>query len=92
MEKGSLYNLRNLINRTSIPKKPEKAMNATEDFYLVVLHAHILAAANTILQSSYNLQTTTSLAKEIVDAFIDVNISDTKPPQVMVCMSMPEKC
>lgn len=80
MEKGSLYNLRNLINRTSIPKKPEKAMNATEDFYLVVLHAYILAAANTILQSSYNLQTTTSLAKEIVDAFIDVNISDTKPP------------
>ena len=80
MEKGTLYNLRNLINRTSIPKKPETAMNATEDFYLVVLHAHILAAAHTIQQNSCNLHTTTSLAKEIVDAFIDINISDMKPP------------
>lgn len=48
-EKGKLYHLRNLINRTSVPSDPEKNMNASEDFMLLILHTHVISAANMFL-------------------------------------------
>ena len=75
MEKGTLYHMKNLINRTAVPKSnPEDSMKATEDFYLAVLHAHILAAAKTLLSKTSNLHSTISLAEEIVDRFVDIHI------------------
>ena len=48
-------------------------MKATEDFFLTVLHAHIVSAACTLLHNTSNLHTTLSLAQEIiVDSFVDV--------------------
>ena len=47
-EKGTLYQLRNLIHRTNVPLTPDKNMNAAEDFMLLILHTHVVAAARTI--------------------------------------------
>ena len=44
-EKGTLYQIRNLLNRTSVPNDPAQNMKATEDFLTVVLFSHIVAAA-----------------------------------------------
>ena len=45
VDKGTM---RNLINQTSVPNDPQTNMNAAEDFLLLVLHTHIVAAANII--------------------------------------------
>lgn len=44
-DKGTLYNLRNLLNRTSVPQNVKKNVNAVEDFLEVLVQGHILAAA-----------------------------------------------
>ena len=45
-EGGTLYQLRNLINRRNVVQDPSKSMNACEDFFTsVVVETHILAAA-----------------------------------------------
>lgn len=43
-EKGTLYQLKNLLHRTAVPLDPGDNMKAAEDFLEVVLHAHIVAA------------------------------------------------
>ena len=47
-ELGTMYQLRNKINRTSVTKHPEKNVKASEDFLALVLHAHVIAAAKAI--------------------------------------------
>jgi len=39
-----------MINHTSVPQSPNDNMKAAEDFLLVVLHAHIVAAAENIFK------------------------------------------
>ena len=63
-----MYNLRNLINRTSVPSDPQKDMNAAEDFLLLLLHAHIVAAAK-VVRSSKSTATLTEVANLIVANF-----------------------
>ena len=46
---GTLYQLRNLINRRNVVMDPKDDMNACEDFFELTVNAHILAAAMTIL-------------------------------------------
>ena len=60
--------------------KPEKNMKATEDFFTIVLHAHIISAAHTLLSTTSNLHTTISLAQAIVDSFVDIDICDDNLP------------
>ena len=43
-EGGTLYQLRNLINRRNVVQDPSKNMNTCEDFFTSVVEAHILAA------------------------------------------------
>ena len=40
-DKGTLFQLKNLINRTSVPADPKDNMQATEDFFELVLVAHM---------------------------------------------------
>ena len=47
-EMGSLYQMHNLINRSSVPKDPGDNMKAAKDFMQLVLYAHIVAAAETV--------------------------------------------
>jgi len=48
-ERGTLYQLKNLLHRTGVPTNSGDNMKASEDFLLVVLPSHIIAAANAIL-------------------------------------------
>ena len=89
-EMGTLYQMRNLINRSSVPKDPGDNMKAAEDFMQLVLYAHIVAAAETvedltgansvadvahIIISSYILQPSHSIIKKTA---ADENIWDDK--------------
>lgn len=66
-----MYQLRNLINRTSVPSDPTTNMNAAEDYLLLLLHTHTVAAANTIMQ--YNpTDSATELASRIVANFVNI--------------------
>ena len=64
-----MYELRNLINRTSVPADPSDNMNSAEDFLLLLLYSHTIAAAKTI-QSLNPLTSVVELAKEIIIKFV----------------------
>lgn len=68
-EKGTMYELKNLINQTSVPSDPQNNMNASEDFMLLVLHAHIVAAAKT-LQSIDETNDVNELARKVVETYV----------------------
>ena len=46
-DKGTLRQLQHLINRTNVPARPKKNMNAAEDFVQVVVIGHVTALAMT---------------------------------------------
>lgn len=48
-DKGSLFQLKNTINRSNVPKDPKDNMNAAEAFMDDALAAHILASACSVL-------------------------------------------
>ena len=45
MEGGTILQLKNLLNRSNVPRDVHKDVNATEDFVHLVLSGHIIAAA-----------------------------------------------
>ena len=51
-QRGTLYQLRNLINRRNVTKKPKSDVNAAEDFIEVVTISHVLTAVMTYLGMS----------------------------------------
>ena len=44
-----MYQLRNFFHRTNVPRDQEKDMNTAEDFMLLMLHTHVVAAAKAIV-------------------------------------------
>ena len=75
-ERGTMYQLRTLINRTNVPSDPQNNMNAAEDFMALLLHAHVVAAAETI--ADFNpMESVTDVARAIVANFI--RFPDTTP-------------
>ena len=61
-----MFQLKNLINRTSVPSDPQNNMTAAEDFMLLLLHAHVVAAASTIQDEVGTVPDVTDLAQMIV--------------------------
>ena len=61
-----MYQLRNMINRTSVPSDPSCNTKAAEDYLLLLLHAHVIAAAKHILSSTPNISFE-NLVQSIVD-------------------------
>ncbi len=52
-QKGTLYHLRNLINRRNVTKRPKSDVNAAEEFVEVVVISHVLTAVmSTYLEMS----------------------------------------
>ena len=51
-EHGTLYQLRNKINRTDVVKNPKSNFNACDDFLEIVVNAHIVIAALETLKMS----------------------------------------
>ena len=79
-----MYHLRNLINRTTMPADPEKNMNASEDFLLLVVHTHVVATPKAI-QSFNPTEFVTDVAKMIVVNYIWLPMIDN---QVLKCVMM----
>ena len=52
LDKGTLYQLRNAINRTNISESVDD-FNACEDFFVLVVRCHIVAAAMQYLSMKY---------------------------------------
>ena len=77
---GTLYQLKNLINRTNVPSDPKHNLNACEDFLGVVLEAHIIAAANTMLWSAPH-QSVCDLAASVVDQYLQIDLPKPQPRQ-----------
>ena len=50
MDGGTLYQLRNIVNRRNVGQDCSKNVNACEDFFTTVTEAHILAAAMEVFQ------------------------------------------
>ena len=44
LDRGTLFHLRNLINRRNVTKSPKNDMNATEDFFELVVIGYVLTA------------------------------------------------
>lgn len=44
-DKGTLFQIINLVNRTSVPNDPKDNVQSTEDFLPLVLVAYIIVAA-----------------------------------------------
>ena len=70
-EKGTLYQIRNILNRSGVPVDPGDNMKGAEDFLLVVLHGHIISAAKNILSDS-DMPSVTTLAEKIIEKFIHI--------------------
>ena len=49
MERGTLYQLRNVINRRNVVKKVKSDMNSCEEFFELVVVGHIISSAMEIL-------------------------------------------
>lgn len=52
MDGGTLYQLRNILNRRDVVQHPKDNMNACEEFFLLATEAHILSAAMTTFEMS----------------------------------------
>ena len=85
-----MYQLRNVINRKSVPQNPEKNMKATECFFQLILHAHVICAAKTLNPLSSSV---TELAKLIFERYATFTRSDDAKPRAMKTkyISMQEK-
>ena len=82
-DKGTLYQLRNLINRTAVKSDPSKCMKATEDFLMVVLHGYIVAGATKLMKDEPSrVFTCNDVAKCVVRNWIKMNLfsSNSKTP------------
>ena len=64
-----MYHLRNGINRTNVPTDPSKNMNAAEDFMVLIIHAHVVAAASAI-KCVYPINSVGDLADSIVTQYV----------------------
>ena len=82
-EKGTMYQLNNLIHRTAVPNDPQNHMKASEDFLLLLLHAHVIQAADTI-QLFLPQQSVQTTAKYIVNNYVLLTTSqdDSNADQV----------
>ena len=85
-EKRTLYQLRNLLHRSAVPLDPGDNMKASEDFLQVVLHAHIVAAAETILAATDNSRISLAeLSQAVVKKFVQIAVplpSSANAPKV----------
>ena len=72
-EKGTLYQIQNILNRSGVPTDPGDNLKGAEDFLLVVLHSHIISAAKNILSNS-DVQSVTTLVEKIIKNFVRITI------------------
>ena len=79
-EKGTLYQLKNLLHRNAVPLDPGDNMKAAEDFLQVVLQGHIAVAAETVCTASDRELTLAELSKAIVEKFVKIILPSPSSP------------
>ena len=52
MEKGTLFQLRNVINRRNVSSKPKAEVNAAEDFFEIAVIGYVISSTMSYLQMS----------------------------------------
>ena len=45
-----MYQLRNRLNRKNVPRKPKADYNSSDDFFKLIVSAHIMSAALTLMK------------------------------------------
>ena len=75
---GTLYQLKGLINRTGVPLDPSNNMKGAEDFLMVVLSSHIVAAAKTILTNNSSVDSANILADKVLEKYFRVTVPGVK--------------
>ena len=73
--KGTLFQIKNLIHRTSVPNDPKENVQATEDFLEVTLVAYILTAADMEYKAGMTLD---DVCDNIIKKYINIGDNDTK--------------
>lgn len=68
-DKGTLFQLKNVINRTSVPNDPKNNVQSTEDFLELVLVAHLLLAAEKEYSDGLTLE---GVADKIVNKYVQL--------------------
>ena len=86
--KGTMYQIRNVINGTCVLSDPGENMNGAGDFILLLVKAHVIAAAK-VIQSVTHTDAVMQLAKAIITDHI--RLPSTNGNNVMTkCMYMPQ--
>ena len=73
-DKGTLFHLKQVVNRTSYGKIPKNNTKATEDFLETVLHPHILIAIKQIMKMTDDIGDCNLVAKSLVEQFVMVSL------------------
>ena len=76
IDKGTLFQLKNAINRSSIPNDPKNNLKATEDFFEMVLVGYIVTAAKQMLASNKDL-TLSETSDMIIDEYVRIFCGDS---------------
>ena len=83
MDAGTLYQLRNLINRRNVISSPENDVNSCEEFLMIVIKAHVVAAAMEVMgMTDLNDQPNESIippgvtGSAVIESVAEVIISD----------------
>ena len=80
MDRGTLHQLCNLINRKNLPSKPKQNLNACEDFIEVVGIGRVIAAAKELLENeSFDPSDVTPeqkmmFARKIVGKYVNLHL------------------
>ena len=75
--RDTLYQLRNLLNKTRVPVDPTNNMKGAEDFLLVVLCSHIVAATNVILCDKDHPTDVKSVSQSIIEWYVKITLPST---------------
>ena len=86
---GTLYQLRNLINRRNITKKPDSNVAASEDFLLTVVEAYIVVAAMEVLEMKATSDTPSKVF--FPDGCQKLDTLQKKKILLMACTAIVEK-
>lgn len=76
-DKGTLFHLKQVINRTSFGKIPKNNMKAAEDFLEVTLCAHVITAAKQTMKT-LSVSDCKAVAKALVQQFIKISLPSTE--------------
>ena len=74
-----MYQLKNINSRKSVPHNPEKNMKAAEDYFLLLLHTHVIYAAETVRKTATTANVT-ELDKLVIEKFTHFSRANESAP------------